>query len=980
MQIVEGGIRDIVANYHVATLEGGQFTEAEFTTYMKFSSISQLAIRGAAFAPVVTGAGRSQWESQHNLTIHNDNTTDVPAPDRDFYLPLLYRYFLSPADAQLVSATMGYDILSLWPFLVGSSLVSGLPSLSAATSFATKDGPVPGLVYMSPIFVNATARDALDSSPFLFDASAFRNVVGFMYATIASAQFFPTYLTPDASDLNYAFRVLDTGSGRNFGTPELFSTWNDSWPGAYIAQYAINATIVVTNRTWTLECTPTKSLVNERITSVPIKTIVVTVAVIFGVVLVLVAAMLIRRAYRFGRKAQNALQALFSDSESIVRAIPDPLLALDDDDQVVGANQLALDATGYSAGDIGDLKLQQLIQGYGDKLGTGKRGAGDQLFKVVRKNGSSFPVEISMSPRGRKSGSDQSPSAAGSSVFSRVLVFRDITEKYERENALVEARMYAEAADKRTESVLRYLCHELRNPLHVVIGYTQLVLNRHSDATIPSDGGMSSGNLPSIFVSATDRDELKEVMEASRYISSLIEDVLTFVDLSRNETQSPDRSFDMTSLLSLVSQRPGFEVSIDWYGHRKFIGKEERVTEALAKVLDYLVFIRPDNGVLALEGRSSTLRGGYELVEVSLESRSKTHGIDVFDKTEFFDSPLLAELKREPFAENGSSRGKKFGAPGIWLSVARVIVERCNGSFSILQSDSGRIRAILKFTFKRSNSADRILRHSCDLGLMLGSDLGRRPPLDALEMSSILLRPSLELAVICHSSSTSKTLPTEDETPTSDPVRDPVRNSGDGDLEHLSENIPELPSVNQTPTRNDGVIATPTLDSPAALIASGTSQSGTFDAITIVSTRPDSGPLKQRSSETDTIILVVEDNGLVAKLTQRMLKRGGFKSEIATDGVVCVDMVRNIGIEGISLVLMDLQMPRLDGFGAARHLRSDLHFAGPIVALTAFTTNNDVEQCLEGSLMQEVLGKPVTEAKLLETVRKFIGWRLHNPP
>lgn len=119
-------------------------------------------------------------------------------------------------------------------------------------------------------------------------------------------------------------------------------------------------------------------------------------------------------------------------------------------------------------------------------------------------------------------------------------------------------------------------------------------------------------------------------------------------------------------------------------------------------------------------------------------------------------------------------------------------------------------------------------------------------------------------------------------------------------------------------------------------------------------------------------VLLVEDNLLNQEVAKAILRHEGVEVDIAENGRVAVETVRSKGIDYYHLVLMDLQMPELDGFGATQQIRE---LPGserlPIVAMTADTVKEDRTRCLEVG-MSDFVAKPIRIAKLLTMLAKWI--------
>ena len=119
-------------------------------------------------------------------------------------------------------------------------------------------------------------------------------------------------------------------------------------------------------------------------------------------------------------------------------------------------------------------------------------------------------------------------------------------------------------------------------------------------------------------------------------------------------------------------------------------------------------------------------------------------------------------------------------------------------------------------------------------------------------------------------------------------------------------------------------------------------------------------------------ILVVDDDTVIGKVFEVLLQRADFEVDFAEDGLKGVEMWEQGNYD---LVLMDVQMPRMDGFEATRAIREKEKMRGghtPIVAITAYALEKDEKQCLAAG-MDAYISKPMDFKKLFETIRGLIG-------
>jgi CheY-like chemotaxis protein len=119
-------------------------------------------------------------------------------------------------------------------------------------------------------------------------------------------------------------------------------------------------------------------------------------------------------------------------------------------------------------------------------------------------------------------------------------------------------------------------------------------------------------------------------------------------------------------------------------------------------------------------------------------------------------------------------------------------------------------------------------------------------------------------------------------------------------------------------------------------------------------------------------LLVIDDDAVSSKILSVMLQRAGFEVDIAEDGLKGVELWEKGNFD---LVLMDVQMPLMDGFEATRLIREKEGMRGghtPIVAITAYALRQDEEQCLAAG-MDAYISKPVDFKIFFERIRALIG-------
>src|SRR5262249_15782075 len=122
------------------------------------------------------------------------------------------------------------------------------------------------------------------------------------------------------------------------------------------------------------------------------------------------------------------------------------------------------------------------------------------------------------------------------------------------------------------------------------------------------------------------------------------------------------------------------------------------------------------------------------------------------------------------------------------------------------------------------------------------------------------------------------------------------------------------------------------------------------------------------ADDPEVTILVVDDAADNRMLIELYLTRFGYQCELADSGRAAVEMATR---RRYSLILMDVQMPGMDGFEAVCELRAR-NYDGPIIALTAHTMKGDRERCLEGGF-DDYLGKLIDRELLRESLARFVA-------
>ena len=117
-------------------------------------------------------------------------------------------------------------------------------------------------------------------------------------------------------------------------------------------------------------------------------------------------------------------------------------------------------------------------------------------------------------------------------------------------------------------------------------------------------------------------------------------------------------------------------------------------------------------------------------------------------------------------------------------------------------------------------------------------------------------------------------------------------------------------------------------------------------------------------------VMVVDDSITVRRVTQRLLQREGYRVVLAADGLQALERLAD---ELPTVVLSDIEMPRMDGFDLARNIRGDERLKHlPIIMITSRIAEKHREHAMELGV-NNYLGKPYSEEELLSLVRHYCG-------
>ena len=550
--------------------------------------------------------------------------------------------------------------------------------------------------------------------------------------------------------------------------------------------------------------------------------------------------------------------------------------------------------------------------------------------------------------------------AMGSEVNRKkkyILVMSDRTSDRSMNQALSEAVRAAETANRAKSNFLSNMSHDIRTPMNAIIGFTTLAVSNIDDKKRV-------------------RDYLGKILSSSNHLLSLINDILDMsriesgkIHLEETEVSLSDVLHDLKTIISGQIHAKQLELYMDAMDvtNEDVYCDKTRLNQILLNLLSNAVKFTPAGGTVSVRIRQCPgTQKGSGLYEI----RVKDNGIGMSQE---FVKKIFSPFERERTSTVSRTQGT-----GLGMAITKNIVDMMGGNIGIQTEQGKGTEFIVRLPLRIQSKHHRVEKipaleglkalvidddfNTCDSVTKMLAKVGMRSEWTLSGKEAVLrARQSIELGDAFHAYIIDWRLPDMNGIE----VTRQIRSLGD-DTPIIILTAYDWSEI-EAEARAAGVnafCAKPIFMSDirdTLMTAIGQKQARTDDNILPAV----SSDFRGRS------ILLVEDNELNSEIAMAILNEYGFQVHTAENGAEAVEKIRNSAPGDYELILMDIQMPVMNGYEAAKQIRAldDPALAEiTILAMTANAFDEDRKKALECG-MDGFLSKPIVIEELIHTLQ-----------
>ena len=553
--------------------------------------------------------------------------------------------------------------------------------------------------------------------------------------------------------------------------------------------------------------------------------------------------------------------------------------------------------------------------------------------------------------------------AMGSEVEGRtkyILVMSDRTADKQINQALSDAVAAAETANRAKSTFLSNMSHDIRTPMNAIIGFTTLALSNIDDKERV-------------------KDYLAKTLASSNHLLSLINDVLDMsriesgkIHLEEVEVNLSDVLHDLKTIVSGQIYAKQLELYMDATDvtDEDVYCDKTRLNQILLNLLSNAIKFTPAGGTVSVRVRQLAGKvhgcGQYEF-------RIKDNGIGM--------SPEFAQKIFEPFERERTSTVSRIQGTGLGMAITKNIVDMMGGTIEVQTAQGKGSEFIICLPLRTQDEhrpVEKITEleglkalvvdddfNTCDSVTKMLVKVGMRAEWTLSGKEAVLrARQSIEMSDVYHAYIIDWRLPDMNGIEVTRQIRSL----------HDDTPIIILTAYDWSDIEVEAKAAGVTAFCSKPMFMSDLRET-LMSALGQKLTDASQELLPEEDADfKDRHILLVEDNELNREIAQEILREYGFRVDTAENGAVAVEKVRTAAPGSYDLVLMDVQMPVMDGYTATRQIRAleDPALAGiPILAMTANAFDEDRRNAMESG-MNGFLSKPIVIGDLVQELHKIL--------
>ena len=553
--------------------------------------------------------------------------------------------------------------------------------------------------------------------------------------------------------------------------------------------------------------------------------------------------------------------------------------------------------------------------------------------------------------------------AMGSEVEGRtkyILVLSDRTADKQVNQALSDAVAAAETANRAKSTFLSNMSHDIRTPMNAIIGFTTLAISNIDDAERV-------------------KDYLGKTLASSNHLLSLINDVLDMSRIESGKIHLEDVEINLSDVLhdlkTIVSGQI-YAKQLELYMDAMDVTDEDvycdktRLNQVLLNLLSNAIKFTPAGGTVSVRVRqlAGQVRGCGQY-----EFRIKDNGIGM--------SPEFAKKIFEPFERERTSTVSRIQGTGLGMAITKNIVDMMGGTIEV-QTAQGKGTEFTVCVPMRAQTEQRLVEkiteleglkalvvdddfNTCDSVTKMLVKVGMRAEWTLSGKEAVLrARQSIEMSDAYHAYIIDWRLPDMNGIEVTRRIRS------------LNDDTPIiiLTAYDWSDIEVEAKAAGVTAFCAKPMFMSDLRET-LMSALGQKQTDAAQGLLPDKNADfKGKHILLVEDNELNREIAQEILREYGFLVDSAENGAVAVEKVSTAAPGSYDLVLMDVQMPIMDGYTATRQIRAlddPARAKLPILAMTANAFDEDRRNALESG-MNGFLSKPIVISDLVQELHKIL--------